>query len=161
VGLEFKVANYESWGYRVEASKKDEPNAKRIKEAASAMEVAAPPGYKFDTVRYLFKWDKHDGFWVLKNFSEYGVSGNIISIEEFLEHKTMKALVENRDICDSIAYYDPNGNDLDEVTAFEWSKHMDPSSKPPSKRPGKRAQPEPEATAPATPAPAKQAKSNA
>ena len=51
----------------------------------------------------------------------------------------MKALVEDTNVCDSIVYYDAHGTEIDEATAFAWSQTMDPSKKPPSKRPGKRA----------------------
>ena len=166
VGLEFKVCDYSHWQYRVEQEKRDTPAAKRIKDAASAIEVPSPPGYKFNTVRYLFKWDKHDGYWTLKDFSTHGVEGNIISVEEFLETKAIKDLIEDMHVCDSIVYYDAIGNEIDEQTAFEWSKNMHPSKKPPSKRPGKRvldperdtSAPPATSTAPATPATSKSRK---
>ena len=142
VGLEFRVTNFSTWMYRVETDKKDHPNAKRIKEAASTLEVPAPQdhGHKFDTLRYLFTWDKHLQYWALKHYA--GKEGNIISIEEFLEARGVKELVENKAVCDSIVYYDGvYGNEIDEATAFEWSKTMHPSKKPPSQRPGKRAMP--------------------
>ena len=155
VGLEFRVTNFSTWMYRVETDKKDHPNAKRIKEAASALEVPAPEGHghKFDTLRYLFSWDKHHQYWALKRYA--GKEGNIISIEEFLEARGVKELVENKAVCDSIVYYDGvYGNEIDESTAFEWSKTMHPSKKPPSQRPGKRGSSPPPGPASSGPDPA-------
>jgi hypothetical protein len=139
VGLEFKVPKWKEWSYRVESDKKNEANAKRFKEAASSLELQAPAGHghKFETLRFLFGWDKYDEYWNLKSYA--GCEGNILTIEDFLEARGVKQLVEDKTVCDSIVYYDWAGNEIDEATAFEWSKNMHPSKKPPSQRPGKRA----------------------
>jgi hypothetical protein len=104
---------------------------------AWANPAPAGHGHKFETLRFLFGWDKYDEYWNLKSYA--GCEGNILTIEDFLEARGVKQLVEDKTVCDSIVYYDWAGNEIDEATAFEWSKNMHPSKKPPSQRPGKRA----------------------
>ena len=153
VGLELRASTWSSWQHRIEDDKKNHAMAKRINAAIAALEIPAPPGHKFTTLRYLFKWDKHDKWWTLKSYD--GVKGNIISIEDFMEMPAIKELIEDPAVCDSITYYDEHGTEIPEAKAFEASKIMDPANKPPSKRPGKRSAPDPNAgpsSGPATPA---------
>ena len=168
-GLYFLVTDWQEWAFGLDVPKGHEDGDKFVQAATKDLELKAPPGHQYSSAKFNFKSEKlPNGEWLFRLKPRADVDGNVISIEEFLEHSLIQPLVEGPGaIIDAIDYYQRvyKGKELEAEEAFKLSAEMDYAKKPPSQRPGKRAKPEPtsigEGSGSAPPTPAKSTKSNA
>ena len=118
-------------------------------------EYNAPAGYKYKSLRFPFKWDAVYKRQRCKTMHSVGLgsAGNLLDMEEWLEHPTVKAFFDGSNPrIDEIVYYDASGSkEITEEDAFAISRLMDVANKPKTVRPGKkRAEPASPATSTAT-----------
>ena len=139
IELHLFVNNYEEWGYKCIGSEEDSKNFSNQVNGDQAR-YPPPPGYKYKDLMFPFKWCNYKKCMKLKKFT--GVVGNVLDLEEWMEHPIVEPLITDPDVVYSIVYFNKlDGKEITEDQAFEACRSMDPSKKPPSNRPGKRPAP--------------------
>ena len=131
--LTFYAPNYQSWDMKIT----ENDGFKDFIEVANGKdtEYPAPAGWQYRSLKFPFKYNAPRKMMTMKMHE----GQPLMSIEEFLEHPTIDALVTDRNVINEILYFTkPGGTEITEAEAFENSRNIDASKKPPSRRPGKR-----------------------
>ena len=131
--------DFTTWCYKLNGPKEE---IKAFVNNTNGKGIEYPPydGCEYPTCKFPFYHDK------LNDVMKMKVKANgipMMTIEEWMEHETVKQLLEDRAVVDEILYvkaaYGVKGPFIEEEEAFNLSATMDPAKKPASNRPGKRA----------------------
>ena len=143
LSIAIALPTYMPWSVKYSGT---DAEIKRFVEATNGKDIEfnPPPGHKYSTLKFPMYFDKARKCMTMKA-NQDGIP--LLTLEEWFEHPMIKELVEDVNIVDEILYYKGatfSGPTIEEDEAFLLSKSVDPSTKPASKRPGKRVSTPPE-----------------
>ena len=126
--------NFQALGFNLDATHKGKQGSgfEKLISAKNQLEIAAPPDHQYDTIKFIWKWDKEKQiFWQRDKFGRI----NMLSLREFLNAPCMDELLTDRSVVRSITYFDKiGGKKITEAEAIAANDEYDPANKP--TRPG-------------------------
>lgn len=136
--------NYETLGIKLETAFKDDIAEAHVRAIELLLEkemaIKAPDGFKWGTVKFLFRKEKYSNIWRLKKNVGAGLVSQMLSLQEFFDHQDIQPWIESG-IISSVDYYDKplGGKEILKEEAMEASLSVNPDNRPTASTPGKRA----------------------